>query len=169
MLHPTPQATRLTDASAVSPTWAEITARLENAQFYWLATVRPEGRPHVVPVLGIWLDDQLHFVAGPFTRKARNLTRNPHATITVDSDDLHLVVEGLMAKIQDDACLCRLAEEYLVKYGWHVTIRDGVFYGDGAPTAGPPPYEVYRLTMTTLFAFATDDRYAPTRWRFPQP
>jgi PPOX class probable F420-dependent enzyme len=168
MLHTTPQATPLATTGDTSPSWAEVSARLEDAQFYWLATVRPDGRPHVVPVLGIWHDGALHVVAGPASRKARNLHENPHATVTVDSDDLHLVVEGVAAIVRNEARLCQLAEEYLVKYGWQVTICDGAYDGAGAPTAGPPPYEVYRLTPTTVFAFGSDETFTPTRWRFNQ-
>jgi general stress protein 26 len=139
---------------------------LEDSQFYWLATVRPDGRPHVVPVLAVWHDGALHFVAGAGSRKARNLGGNAQATIAVDSDDLHIVVEGATAKVHDARQLRAIAEVYLDKYEWHVTIRDGAYYGQGAPTAGPPPYEVYRLTPAVAFAFGSDESFTPTRWRF---
>lgn len=159
-------AERLSAGGTTLPSWSEVRSRLDDSQFYWLATVRPNGRPHVVPVLGVWLDEGLHFVAGPDSRKARNLADNLYATVTVDSDDLHLVVEGATAKVQDLLQLEALAEEFLVKYGWQVTIRESAYYGHGAPTAGPPPYEVYRLTPEKVFAFGSDESFTPTRWRF---
>jgi nitroimidazol reductase NimA-like FMN-containing flavoprotein (pyridoxamine 5'-phosphate oxidase superfamily) len=148
------------------PTWAEARQRLEDAQFYWLATVRPDGRPHVVPVLAVWVDGALHFSAGPTTRKGKNLACNPHCVVTVASDALHLVLEGEVAKVSDAGRLERVAEVYATKYGWQVTVRDGAFYADGAPTAGPPPYEVYELTPTRAFGFGMDESLGATRWRF---
>ena len=47
-----------------------------------------------------------------------------------------------------------------------MTVRDGAFYADGAPTAGPPPYEVYEVTPATAFGFPTDETFTATRWRF---
>ena len=167
MLETVPVAEILTTSGSTLTPWEEARSRLEDSQFYWLATVRPDGRPHVVPVLAVWLDGALHFAAGAGSRKARNLGDNAQATITVDSDDLHLVVEGTASKVQDTRQLRAIADVYLDKYEWPVTIRDGAYYGQGAPTAGPPPYEVYRLTPAVAFAFGSDESFTPTRWRFP--
>lgn len=153
------------DGGAVTP-WAEARWRLEEAGFYWLATVRPDGRPHVVPVLALWLDGALYFSAGPTTHKATNLARKPHCVVTTDSHDLHLVVEGKAVKVGDEAKLRRVADAYASKYDWHVAVRDGTFYADGAPTAGPPPYEVYEVTPTRAFGFGADESLSPTRYRF---
>jgi nitroimidazol reductase NimA-like FMN-containing flavoprotein (pyridoxamine 5'-phosphate oxidase superfamily) len=148
------------------PTWREAQVRLEDAQFYWLATTRPDGRPHLMPVLAVWLDGSLHFSAAPSSRKSRNLAHGNHCTLAVDSDDLHLVVEGTAAKVSNTARLERLAELYATKYGWEATVHGGAFYADGAPTAGPPPYEVYEVESTTVFAFGTDESFGAARWRF---
>jgi nitroimidazol reductase NimA-like FMN-containing flavoprotein (pyridoxamine 5'-phosphate oxidase superfamily) len=153
------------DARPPTP-WAEAQSRLERAQFYWLATARPDGLPHVMPVLAVWLDGALHFVSGPTSRKGKNLARDRHCVITADADDLHLIVEGEAAKVRDEARLRRVADEYASKYGWKVTVRDGAFYADGAPTAGPPPYEVYEVVPTTVFSLCTDESFGATRWRF---
>jgi nitroimidazol reductase NimA-like FMN-containing flavoprotein (pyridoxamine 5'-phosphate oxidase superfamily) len=147
-------------------TWAEARRRLAEGEWYWLATVRPDGRPHVVPVLAVWADGALHFVAGSSSRKAKNLARNSRCVITVDTDALHLVVEGEAVIVSDEAGLRRVAAVYASKYGWQVDVRDGAFYADGAPTAGPPPYEVYEVTPTTVFGFGTDESVGATRWRF---
>ena len=147
-------------------TWAEASRRLAEAHWYWLATVRPDGRPHVVPVLAVWLDGALHFSTGPASRKGRNLARDTRCVIAVDSDVLHLVVEGEAAKVSDRARLQRVSEAYASKYGWQVTVRDNALDGDGAPTAGPPPYEVYEVTPTLAFGFGTDESLGATRWRF---
>jgi nitroimidazol reductase NimA-like FMN-containing flavoprotein (pyridoxamine 5'-phosphate oxidase superfamily) len=166
MLKIEPVAKILTTTGTMLPTWDEARERLADSQFYWLATVHPHGRPHVVPVLAVWFDGALHFVASPGSRKARNLNENGAATITVDSDDLHIVVEGTTTTVRETGRLQGIADEYEMKYGWLVTIRDGAYYGQGAPTAGPPPYEVYRLSPSVVFAFGSDESFTPTRWRF---
>ena len=62
--------------------------------------------------------------------------------------------------------LAHVAEAYDAKYGWRLTVRDGAFHdAEGAPTAGPPPYDVYELIPTTAYGFGTDGTFAPTRWR----
>jgi hypothetical protein len=120
----------------------------------------------VVPVLAVWVDNTVHFCAGAATRKAKNLRRDPHCVITARSDALDLVVEGRAQKVHDNATLLRIAEAYASKYGWPVVVRDGAFYGEGAPTAGPPPYEVYEVIPTVMFGFGTDETFTATRWRF---
>jgi hypothetical protein len=60
----------------------------------------------------------------------------------------------------------RLAGVYASKYQWQVTVRDGALWGEGAPTAGPPPYHVYVITPTAAFGFGTDETFGATRWRF---
>ena len=79
---------------------------------------------------------------------------------------LHLVVEGEAATVRDEAKLQRVADVYATKYEWHVTVRDGAFDADGAPTAGPPPYDVYAVSPTMIFGFGEDESFNATRWRF---
>jgi nitroimidazol reductase NimA-like FMN-containing flavoprotein (pyridoxamine 5'-phosphate oxidase superfamily) len=164
-----PMAEKLpSNADHPAPTlWAEAKRHLAQGQWYWLATLQPDGRPQLRPVLSVWLDGALYFVAGETSRKARNLAHDPRCVITLATEAAHLVVEGEAAKVRDEAKLNAVAEVYASKYDWHVNVRDGAFDADyGAPTAGPPPYEVYELTPTTAFGFVTDETFSPTRWRF---
>jgi hypothetical protein len=117
-------------------------------------------------VLAVWVDGGLYFCAGPATAKGRNLARDPRCVLATGDDAADLVVEGHAAKVGDDAKLQQVAEVYAAKYDWRVEVRDGAFHADGAPTAGPPPYEVYAATPTTVFAFGTDESLSPTRWTF---
>src|SRR5215210_9310852 len=109
------------DDAALTP-WAEARGCLEEAGTYWLATVRPDGRPHVMPVLAVWLDGALHFSTGETSRKGKNLARNPHCVIALGSHALDLVVEGEAAKVSDEAKLHRVAAVYASKYDWQVTV-----------------------------------------------
>ncbi|MDQ3410535.1 MAG: pyridoxamine 5'-phosphate oxidase family protein [Chloroflexota bacterium] len=176
-----PVAERLLTADETPATaWAAARERLEAPNTYWLATVRPDGRPHVVPLLAIWLDNTLYFCASGASRKAKNLELDSHCVLSANSltlPALDLVLEGSAVKVNDDTTLQRVADAYKVMMDWPVTVRDGGFYGDSAPTAGPPPYYVYEFTPTVAFGLpgtaGTDSAgqgpagmITPTRWRF---
>jgi hypothetical protein len=92
---------------------------------------------------------------------------DPRCVLTVGCAGIDFVVEGTAARVTADDRLRRVAALYASKYDWHVTVRHGVFDGaEGAPTAGPPPYQVYALTPQVVLGFATDGTLASTRWRF---
>ena len=95
---------------ATPASWAEARGRLADADLYWLATVRSDGLPHLVPILAVWVDGALHFVASRTSRKARNLARDAHCIITARKDVLDLVVEGTAAKVSNETRLHRVAE-----------------------------------------------------------
>jgi hypothetical protein len=80
-----PMAEKLpANAEHAAPTpWAEGRRRLEAGGWYWLTTVRPDRRPHVMPVLAVWLEGALYFVAADTSRKAHNLAYDPHCVMTV--------------------------------------------------------------------------------------
>ncbi len=132
---------------------------------HWLATTRPDGRPHVVPIGAVWHNGRFYFSSGPGTRKSRNLAQNPHCVMTLAAAGLDLVLEGEARKVTDDAKLHRLAEVF-ASGGWAPTVRDGAFYHEfSAPSAGPPPWWVYEFTPKTVFGLATAEPYGATRWR----
>ena len=157
--------TRFSSADAAPTEWVAARRQLAEAEVYWLSTVRPDGRPHVTPVLAIWLDDALHFCTGPTERKAKNLMNNRHCAITTGcnalDEGLDVVVEGNAVAVNDDGTLRRLADVYVSKYGndWRFEVRDGAFYGDGGEAL------VYQVAPSTVFAFGKG-RYSQTRWRF---
>ena len=74
--------------AALTP-WLQARQRLEAGRWYWLATEHPASRPHVRPVLAIWLDDASYFVAGAAGRKARNIAQNAKCAVTMATDDAH--------------------------------------------------------------------------------
>jgi hypothetical protein len=164
----------LTDLGAFSsdgatPTpWAEARAELRDAPLYWLSTVRPDGRPHVTPLLGIWLDAAAYFCTGPTERKAKNLMQNRHCVLTTGSnqlDGLDLVVEGEAKQVHDEAELQAVAGTFESKYGAQFTAPDGTWFGLGdAIRAGEAL--VYRVDPTTVFGFGKGKSFSQTRWRF---
>lgn len=132
----------------------------------WLATVRPDGRPHVMPLGTLWVDGAFYFNAGPNTRKAKNLARNPHCVLSIATHDFDLVIEGEAARVTEEQVLQRIADEF-ASGGWEPTVRDGALYAEfSAPSAGPPPYYVYEVKPTTVYALGTAEPFGATRWRF---
>jgi len=132
---------------------------------HWLATVRPDGRPHVMPVWAVWVSGAFYFTTGATTRKGKNLAHNSYCVITVAKptpEGLDLVVEGSATKVSDEAKLRQIAEVY-ASLGWPTTVRDGTFHADfGAPSAGPAPFDVYEVLPTTVFGLGD----GATRWSF---
>jgi pyridoxamine 5'-phosphate oxidase-like protein len=156
---------RYSDDGATATGWADATRHLETAELYWLSTVRPDGRPHVTPLLSVWLDGALYFCTGPDERKAKNLAQNPHCILITGCNTLHegldLVVEGDAVKVSDDAKLRGIAGVYESKYGrdWHFDVRDGAF------VHGPGVAIVYEVVPATAYGFGKGE-YSHTRWRF---
>ncbi|GAA4208159.1 pyridoxamine 5'-phosphate oxidase family protein [Streptosporangium oxazolinicum] len=160
------------NGSATPTPWDWVRGHLRRSSAtYWLATVRPDGAPHVMPVLAVWVEDRPYVSMGPDTRKARNLDRDARCVVTVEHEPLDLVVEGTAVRTRDEDTLRRVARAYDETYGWRVTVRDGGLdaAGGGALTAGPPPYDVYRVAPATAYGFGTDGSVAATRWRFREP
>jgi hypothetical protein len=166
-----PQVDLLTvDSEGAAPLpWAEVEAHVADARFYWLASMHPAGRPHVRPVLAVWVGAALYTTTSPAARKGRNLEGNPNCSVSFIDEDMHVVVEGSAARVTEGATLNSVANAYRSKYKWPVTVVDGAFDAPyGAPTAGPPPYQPYKIAPATVFAFAVGDAVAgrTTRWRF---
>lgn len=131
---------------------------------YWLATTRPDKRPHVAGVGAIWVDGRFYFVSGAGTRKSRNLAANPDCVISVKLAGIDLVVEGTARVVSDDATLQRLAKLYNAQ-GWPASVRDGALTAEfSAPSAGPPPWNLYAMTPSTAFGVASVEPFGATRW-----
>lgn len=94
--------------------WEWARRMLAEAPIYWVASVRPDGRPHVTPIWGVWVDDAFWMEGGQRTRRFRNLSANPAAVVTVERADDALILEGdaeLVADLSDDL-IERLLEAY---------------------------------------------------------
>jgi hypothetical protein len=133
---------------------------------FFLGTVRPDGRPHAASVGAAWHDGDLYFTSGPGTRKSRNLAANPACTISVRLEGIDLVLEGTAARITDRPTLEQLAALYSAG-GWPAEVEGDAFTAPySAPSAGPPPWQLYRFTFHTAFGVTTAEPYGATRWRF---
>lgn len=149
-------------------TWADVVRHLDRTNTFWLATTRADGLPHVMPLLAVCVEGRMYFCAGPRTQKARNLARDPHCVLTTTTPGLDIVVEGTAVLVTDQRTLEDAADVYRARYGWDAEPRDGAFQGEGAPTAGPPPLNLYRLQPARAFGFGTDGSLNAMRWTFSQ-
>jgi hypothetical protein len=105
-------------------------------------------------------------VSGPGTRKSRNLAANPASTVSVGLEGIDLVLEGETIRVTDGPSLTRLAALYR-ENGWPAEVEGDAFTAPySAPSAGPPPWYLYRFTFDTAFGVATAEPHGATRWRF---
>jgi hypothetical protein len=160
--------------------WDVARERLANPEYQrtsWLATTRPDGRPHLMPVIGTWIDDGLYVVAGEGTQKGRNLAANDRCVIATTSTtlpSLDIVLEGRAVPVADEAEVERLATAFRSS-GWPLEPDGDKVRGPHGPTAGPPPYRIYRIVPSKGFGlpgmhgmdkFDQSELPRPTRWEF---
>ena len=158
--------TRFSDPESGPTAWSDTVRVLEEAELYWLTTVRGDGRPHVTPLVGVWDQEAAHFCTGPGEQKFRNLESNPQVALTTGRNawaaGLDVVVEGRAVRVADQESLRRLAGAYESKYGsvWHFDIGEGVF------ATGENVAVVFRIEMDKVIAFAKDP-HGQTTYRLP--
>ena len=167
MTTPTTDLDERFSSPGVQPTsWTTARDALDAAEIFWISTVRPDGRPHVTPLMAVLLDDTLYFCTGPTERKARNLETSPHVALTTGassmSDGLDLVVEGEAVRVTDGQVLSAAAERYHSKYGWTFDVRDGALHSDDGGEA-----YLFRVDARKGFGFGKgEEHFSQTRYRF---
>lgn len=133
---------------------------------YFLSTVRPDGRPYSAGIGALWFDGDLYLVSGPQTRKSLNLAGNPACTISTRQTGLDLVLEGTVTRVTDAELLEQVSARHRAG-GWSATVAGNALIAPySAPSAGPPPWHVYRFTFHTVFGVASRGPFGATRWRF---
>jgi pyridoxine/pyridoxamine 5'-phosphate oxidase len=148
--------------------WSRALKELESntAGTYWLATTNPDGRPHVVAIGALWVDGKIYFTSSTRTRKGRNLAAKPDCVLSISLAGIDLVVEGTAVRITDRPTLLRLAKRY-ADQGWPASVSGEALTAEySAPSAGPPPWNLYVVRPITAFGVATAEPSGATRWRF---
>ena len=145
-----------TQGSGLLPwSWAE--ARLAASHDYWLATVRPDGRPHVMPVWAVWDAGYLWFSSSLGSRKARNIDVEPRLTVTTDNALEPVIVEGSAEQMLDLDARSRFIGLSNAKYGTDYSVD----FLDPAVNA------TYRVTPHRVIGLVEADfTGSPTRWVF---
>ena len=130
--------------------WDHVEERMAVARNYWVSTVRPDGRPHLSLVWGLWVDGAFYFGSGPQTRKVRNLSENPHVALHPEGDDV-VILEGVAERINNPDPV--LAEK--------VFAASTAKYGTGSRDIEGS----YAVRPRVVFAW-TDFPSTATRWVF---
>lgn len=160
--------------------WAGIQARLDagidqapgsggpDRHTSWLTTINPDSSPHVTGIGALWAEGAFWFETGERTRKGKNLARDPRCALSVATHEFDLVVEGEAHQITDPPTVAAMAARWAAG-GWPARVDEtgrAITAEFSAPSAGPPPWFVYRLTPRTATALATVPPGGATRWRF---
>ena len=140
--------------------WDWAVERFASAKNYWIATTQLNGRPHMAPVWGVWLERAFYFSSGPHSRKARNLAENPRCVVCPERTDEPVIVEGVAEKVVDPGLLKRVTDVYSAKYQWPIEptqegMRDQ--YGNEGP--------VFVVRPLVAFGWSEFPQDA-TRWIF---
>jgi hypothetical protein len=140
--------------------WSWAVERLEAAPIYWVASVRPDGRPHVTPIWGVWVDGAFWMEGGPNTRRFRNLAANPAAVVTVERGDDVVIVEGDADRVTqlDGALVERLLAAYAKYRATHGYEAEASDWAGG----------IWRVTPRKVLAWSSFPADA-TRWVFGAP
>ncbi len=159
--------------------WSVVTERLEQGvtqapstggpdrHTCWLATIDADGSPHVTGIGAIWVDDRFWFETGDRTRKARNIARDPRCTLSIATAEFDLVVEGEARKITDPPTVAAMAAVWAEDWPCRVDDTGQALTADfSAPSAGPPPWFVYRIEPQSATALTIIGPGGATRWTF---
>ena len=137
--------------------WSWAVARLEASRNYWVATVWPDSRPHVMPVWGMWREDAFWFSSSRGSRKSRNLAANTRCVVTTEDAENPVVVEGVAALIDDRVVLGHVLAWENEKYTTDYT----------AELLDPAVNSCFRVKPLWAFGLAAGDfTGSPTRWDF---
>jgi len=164
---------RYGDASATPPPWPDVERQLTDAQLYWIVTVRADGRPHAVPLVGVWHAGAFAFCTGAEEQKHRNLEGDPRVAVATGSTGAgawdsgrEVVVEGTAVRVRDHAALQELADAWSAKYGddWRFAVRGEEFVELSRSGGGSGGAHVYRVAPAKVLAFGGG--HGQTRYRF---
>ncbi len=134
--------------------WHEANEQRKKSRNYWVAPTRPDGRPHVMPVWGVWVEDKLYFSTHRRSRKARNLAANPAVVAHLESGDDAVIVEGTAREVRSKTQLAPVDAAYVAKYKMRLS---DIPAGSG----------VYAVEPRAVFAWREKDFPASTtRWLF---
>lgn len=158
--------TRFSDPGAVATDWNETRRSLETAELFWICTVRTDGRPHVTPLVAVWLEGVIYFCTGAQEQKAVNLRANQHVILMTGCNQwdggVDTMVEGDAVQVTDQGLLARLAKAWSTKWDgrWNYEAPDDGFRD---PEGGA--VVVFAVKPVKVLAFAKGT-FSHTRHQF---
>ena len=156
---------RFSEPGARPTSWQDTLTAINRAEIFWISTVRTDGRPHVTPLVAVWLDDALHFSTGAGEQKALNVANNSRVALITGASDwqsgLDVVVEGEAMRVTDPEQLQRLADAWAQKWDgrWRYSVDDEGFRHEVGTAL------VFAVRPRKVLAFAKGT-FSHTRHRF---
>jgi nitroimidazol reductase NimA-like FMN-containing flavoprotein (pyridoxamine 5'-phosphate oxidase superfamily) len=160
--------TRFSEPGAQPTSWQDTLRAIKQAEIFWISTVRTDGRPHVTPLVAVWLHDALHFSTGEHEQKALNLANNPRVALVTGANvwqsGLDVVVEGEAVRVTDPEQLQRLAAAWAQKWDgrWRYSVGEDGFHHEVGSAL------VFAVRPAKVLAFAKGS-FSHTRHRFSGP
>jgi hypothetical protein len=160
--------------------WEPIAARLErnftdapgtggpDRFSWWMATINPDGSPLLNSIGALWADGAIWFTTGPQSQKARNLARDPRCTFSMSAEQFDVSIKGLVERVTNADLVAARAKDWAAS-GWPCEVDESgiaLTAPFSAPSAGPPPWFVYRLTPAKATALSTAEPGGATTWTF---
>ena len=129
--------------------WDFVQNEMKDAKNYWLSTIKPDGRPHAIPIWGSWINDGFYFGGGSETQNRKNLAENPYIVVHSESGTKVVIIEGKVSIENNEILIKEIKKDYMRKYNLD----------------HPSPF--YRVNKTKVLCWDMSD-YAgtPTRWKF---
>lgn len=133
--------------------WEHVTERLTAARNFWICTTRGDGRPHAMPVWGLWMDDAVYFSTDAMSQKGRNLAARPQVVVHLESGDDVVIIEGRASKVDVPQLLARFVDAYDTKYGYRIDTDN-------------PSFSVFAIEPVVAMAWLEADfPGGATRWQ----
>ena len=160
---------RFSDKGAAATPWSVARRVLETAQLSWITTVRVDGRPHVTPLVTVWVDDAVYFATGPSEQKAVNLAGNSQVVMLTGcnswNEGLDVMVEGEARQVTDRGMLERLAATWATKWNgeWQYRVVEGGFADTNEVEPGGVVL-VFEVKASKVLAFGKG-AFSHTRYR----
>jgi hypothetical protein len=104
----------------MTPLSNEAIERLKTAQNIWIASVRPDGRPHLTPVWFALAGGKLYVSIDPDSVKSKNIAYNPRVALSLE-DGLHPVICEGTAALLNPPLPDEVLAVFLRKYEWDIT------------------------------------------------
>jgi hypothetical protein len=140
--------------------WEWVTSQLTQSKNYWLCSVRPDGRPHVVPRWGVFIDNKFYYDGSPETRHAQNITKNPFVSLHLESGTQVVMMEGISES----------AEKPTPEFAIQLAQAIGNKYGDQGYSPKPDQWDnggLYVLTPRQCMAWTVFSEN-PTKFVFEE-
>ena len=141
--------------------WKWASQRLTKSHNYWIVTARPDGRPHLMVVWGMWMDGEFYFSTGRRSRKAQNLATNSNCVIGTENAADAAIVEGVSHEVMDIPLRRKFLADYQRKYKFDMSAFKADILNRKEPIYAVRPSVAFGLEEKKTLNTAT-------RWRFPK-